>query len=46
MLGLTLLYVGAVLLINGLWLLDKVDSKDVSIINFLVGFLSFLVASY
>ena len=46
MLGLTLLYVGAVLLINGLWLLNKVDSKDVSIINLLVGFLSFLVASY
>jgi len=46
MLGLTLLYVGAVLFINGLWLLDKIDSKDVSIINLLVGFLSFLVAIY
>ncbi|WP_288776222.1 AmiS/UreI family transporter [uncultured Psychrobacter sp.] len=46
MLGLTLLYVGAVLLINGLWLMGKIQDKEVPVINFLVGILSFLIAAY
>lgn len=46
MLGLTLLYVGAVLFINGLWLLGKIEDKEVSVINILVGFLSFLISIY
>lgn len=46
MLGLTLLYVGAVLLINGLWLLGKIQDKEIPVINFLVGILSFLIATY
>lgn len=43
-LGLTLLYVGAVLFINGIWLLGKISDHEVSVINVLVGLLSFLIA--
>lgn len=46
MLGLILLFVGAVLFNNGLWLLGKIEDKEVVVINFLVGLLSFLVALY
>jgi hypothetical protein len=46
MLGLTLLYVGAVLFVNGIWLMDKIADKEVAIINFLVGALSLVVALY
>ena len=46
MLGLTLLFVGAVLFINGLWLLGKIEDKEVTVINLLVGLLSFLIAVY
>lgn len=45
-LGLTLLYVGAVLFVNGVWLSGKIEDKEVSVVNFLVGFLSFLIAVY
>lgn len=43
-LGLTLLYVGAVLFINGIWLLGKISNQEVSVINVLVGLLSFIIA--
>lgn len=46
LLGLTLLYVGAVLFLNGIWLSGKVANKEVAVINFLVGLLSFIVAGY
>ena len=46
MLGLTLLFVGAVLFVNGIWLLGKIEDKEVSVINLLVGSLSFLTACY
>ena len=46
MMGLTLLYVGAVLFVNGIWLLGKISNKEVSIINLLVGGLSFLIAMH
>lgn len=46
MLGLTLLYVGAVLFVNGIWLMGKIANKEVAIINFLVGALSLVVALY
>lgn len=46
MLGLTLLYVGAVLLINGIWLLGHIEDKEVIVINLMVGVLSFLIAAY
>lgn len=29
LLGLTLLYVGAVLFLNGLWLLEKIGDKEI-----------------
>lgn len=46
LLGLTLLYVGAVLFVNGIWLCNKIANKEVAVLNFLVGFLSFLIACY
>ena len=46
MLGLTLLYVGAVLFINGIWLIGKISGKEVAVLNFLVGSLSLTVALY
>lgn len=45
-LGLTLLYVGAVLFLNGLWLLEKISSREIAIINFLVGALSLIIALF
>lgn len=45
-LGLTLLYVGAVLFVNGIWLLGKIGDKEVSVINIMVGVLSFMIAVY
>jgi len=45
-LGLTLLYVGAVLFVNGIWLLGKISDKEVSVINIMVGVLSFMIAVY
>lgn len=44
--GLTLLYVGVVLFVNGLWLLDKLDKKEIVFIDSFVGLTSFLIALY
>lgn len=44
MLGLVLLYVGAVLLLNGIWLVGKIEDREVSIVNFFVGGLTLLAA--
>lgn len=44
LLGLNLLWVGAVLFLNGVWLLGKIDDKEISIINIFVGGLSLIVA--
>ena len=44
--GVSLLYVGAVLFINGLWLLDKLDKKEIVFIDSFVGVISFLMALY
>jgi len=44
MLGLTLFYVGAVLLINGIWLKGGISDREVTVINIFVGFLSVFVA--
>ena len=46
MLGLVLLYVGAVLFLNAVWLLGKISGREVAVINFLVGVLSACVAFY
>lgn len=44
LLGLTLLYVGAVLILNGLWMLGRIDDREISVINLFVGGLTLLVA--
>ena len=44
--GFSLLYVGAVLFINGFWLINKVDKQEIIFIDTFVGIISFLIASY
>jgi putative amide transporter protein len=44
MIGLVLLYVGAVLLLNGIWLIGKIEDREISIINFFVGGITLLAA--
>lgn len=46
LLGLALLYVGAVLFLNGLWLLGHIQDKEISIINIFAGGVTLLVAVY
>lgn len=43
-LGMGLLFVGVVLIVNGLWLLGRAESRDTSILNFFVGGLTLLIA--
>lgn len=43
MLGIVLLYVGAVLFVNGFMLLGKADAKGAAILNFLTGILTLLI---
>ncbi|HAY08843.1 MAG TPA: transporter, partial [Thauera sp.] len=33
LLGLSLFYVGAVLILNGLWMLERIGDREISIIN-------------
>ncbi len=42
--GLVLFYVGAVLIINGLWMLGRLHDREVWVINLLVGVVTLLVA--
>ncbi|AXI44008.1 AmiS/UreI family transporter [Sulfitobacter sp. SK011] len=44
MLGLPLLYVGVVLILNGLWLRGRIDDREIILINLCVAGISFLVA--
>ncbi|MDR2013303.1 MAG: AmiS/UreI family transporter [Rhodanobacter sp.] len=44
MLGLTLLYVGAVLCLNGLWLLGRIGDREIWIVNIFSGGVTLLVA--
>ncbi|HEY8475593.1 MAG TPA: AmiS/UreI family transporter [Chloroflexota bacterium] len=44
MAGLMLLYVGAVLFLNGLWILDRIQDREIAIINLFVGGLGLVVA--
>lgn len=46
MLGLVLLYVGAVLLINGLVMLGQISNKEATIMNLFTGFVGVSVALY
>ena len=45
-LGIGLYYVGAVLIVNGLWLLGYGADRDVAILNLLTGVITFLIAAY
>ena len=46
LLGLALLYVGAVLCLNGLWLLGKIDDNEIWIIDVFVGGITLCVALF
>ena len=46
LLGLALLYVGAVLTLNGLWLLGKIEDPEIIVINVIAGFVTLCVALY
>ncbi len=46
LLGFALLYVGAVLFLNGIWLMGHIGDKEISVINVFVGSLTLLVALY
>ncbi|BDG59891.1 AmiS/UreI family transporter [Caldinitratiruptor microaerophilus] len=46
MLGLGLLYVGAVLFLNALSLLGRVSARGASVMNFFTGVLTFIIAMY
>lgn len=38
-----LLYVGAVLFLNGLWVLEKIEDKEIAVINIFVGGLGLVI---
>jgi hypothetical protein len=46
LLGMALLWVGAVLFLNGLWLLGKIDDREIAVINVASGFITLCVALY
>jgi putative amide transporter protein len=46
MLGMVLFFVGAVLCLNGLWLLGKIGDNEISLINYMVGGITLLVCLY
>src|ERR1700726_5332299 len=44
--GFALFWVGAVLCLNGIWLLGKIGDREISVIDVFVGFVTLLVALY
>ncbi|MEO6322117.1 MAG: AmiS/UreI family transporter [Polaromonas sp.] len=44
LLGLVLFYVGAVLILNGLWMLERIGDREIWVINLFVGVISLLAA--
>lgn len=46
LLGFALLYVGAVLCLNGLWLLGHIQDREIIVINVVSGFVTLCVALY
>jgi len=46
MLGVALLYVGAVLLVNAFWLLGKAETKSTGVLNAFAGTLIFTLAMF
>ena len=46
LLGLALFYVGAVLCLNGLWLLEQIGDNEIAVIDIFVGGVTLLIALY
>lgn len=46
LLGLALMYVGAVLFCNGLWILGKIGDKEIAVIDVFVGTLTLIIALF
>ena len=46
MLGLALFYVGAVLCLNGLWLLGRIGDNEIAVIDIFAGGITLLVSLY
>jgi len=46
LIGLSLFWVGAVLFLNGLWVLEKVGDREIAVIDVFVGTLTLAVAVY
>lgn len=46
LLGLGLLYVGAVLFLNGLWLLGRIGDNEIWVINVFAGFITLAISLY
>ncbi|MDD9823691.1 MAG: AmiS/UreI family transporter [Gammaproteobacteria bacterium] len=46
LLGLALLYVGAVLFLNGIWVMGHIEDREIAVINIFVGTLTLLIALY
>ena len=46
MLGLVLLYVGAVLFVNGIWLLGRIENREIAILNVFTGIVGLVVAIF
>ena len=44
--GLVLLFVGAVLFLNGIWVMGHIEDREIAVINVFVGTLTLLVAVY
>lgn len=44
LLGLSLFYVGAVLILNGLWMLGRISDREIAVINLFTGGLTLLVS--
>lgn len=46
LLGLALLYVGAVLFLNGIWIMGHIQDREISVINVFAGTLTLLISLY
>ena len=46
LLGMALFWVGAVLCLNGIWLLGKIGDREIAVIDVFVGTLTLLVALF
>jgi len=46
LLGLALLYVGAVLFLNGIWVMGYIEDKEIAVINVFVGTLTLLISLF